>query len=128
MVAIARSGVGQASELGFYHANRQIKPDLVILMFVGNDFANNSILLESLRSGFHPDHLPWWFPTIDNDKRCKLVPPSPDWDKYLLVNQSDRIARLRARSAEEVRLLDTVMPELVDSVFYLSRGQDYRDL
>ena len=123
MVAIARSGVGQASELGFYHANRQIKPDLVILMFVGNDFANNSILLESLRSGFHPDHLPWWFPTIDNDKRCKLVPPSPDWDKYLLANQSDRIARLRARSAEEVRLLDTVMPELVDSVFYYPEGK-----
>jgi hypothetical protein len=123
VVAISRSGVGQASELGFYNANRQIKPDLVILLFVGNDFANNSILLESLRSGFSPDHLPWWFPTLDNDKRCRLVPPSADWDKHILLNQPDRVARLRSRAAEEVRLLDTVMPDFVDSVFYYGDGK-----
>jgi lysophospholipase L1-like esterase len=118
VVAISRSGVGQASELGFYNANRQIKPDLVILMFVGNDFANNSILLESLRSGFSPDHLPWWFPTIDENKLCKLVPPSPDWDKHVMLNPSDRFASLRARSAEDARLLNTLKPDFVDSVFY----------
>ena len=76
VVAISRSGLGQGSELGFYNANRQIKPDLVILMFVGNDFANNSILLESMRSGFSPDHRPWWFPAIDDSKRCKLLLPA----------------------------------------------------
>ncbi|MFB9265942.1 hypothetical protein ACFFWD_22755 [Bradyrhizobium erythrophlei] len=118
--AISRSGLGQASELGLYNAYKEIKPDLVILMFVANDFANNSILLESIRSGFSPDHLPWWFATFDENKHCKMLPPSPDWDKYLLPKLPERIARLRSRSAEDARLVDGLLPEWVDSVFYRS--------
>ena len=116
--AVARSGFGQGSQLGIYNASRRINPDLVILMFVSNDFANNSILLELIRSGFGPDHRPWWFPTIDADKRCKLVPPSQDWEKYLLANPAERIPRLRARSSADARLVDTLIPDFVDSVFY----------
>ena len=120
VVAISRSGLGQGSELGFYNANRQIKPDLVILMFVGNDFANNSILLESMRSGFSPDHRPWWFPAIDDGQRCKLLPPSRDWEKHLLTGASERVARLRSRSDTDSKLIDTLIPDFVDSVFYLN--------
>jgi lysophospholipase L1-like esterase len=118
--AVSRSGLGQASELGLYNAHRDLKPDLVILMFVGNDFANNSILLESLRSGFSPDHPPWWFPVFDEDNRCTMRPPSADWDKFVLANQADRIARLRAMSPENAKLLDGLLPDYMDAVFYRS--------
>ena len=83
--AVSRSGQGQGSQLGLYNAYRQINPDLVILLFVQNDFSNNSVLLESVRSGFSPDHSPWWFPTIVESEQCKLRPPSVDWDKHMLA-------------------------------------------
>lgn len=116
--AIARSGFGQAAELGLYNANRRLQPDLIILMFVANDFANNSILLESVRTGFSPDHPPWWTPSFDEGGRCTMRPPSRDWHDHLLASDSDRIARIRALSPKAARQADSLVADYVDSVFY----------
>jgi hypothetical protein len=49
------SGTGQAAQLGFYEAFiRRLRPDLVILVLVINDFADNSALLTALRNGWDP--------------------------------------------------------------------------
>ena len=115
--AVSRSGQGQGSQLGLYNAYRQINPDLVILLFVQNDFSNNSVLLESVRSGFSPDHSPWWFPTVVESEQCKLRPPSVDWDKHMLAKEQDRIARIRSRQGADAKLADTLLDEHMDSVF-----------
>jgi hypothetical protein len=119
--AIGRSGFGPSAELGLYNANRKLQPDLVILVFVGNDFANSSILLESLRSGVSPDHPPWWTSSFDEGGRCIMRPPSRDWHDHLLANDSDRIARIRAMSQKAARLADSLVADFVDSVFYSER-------
>src|SRR5262249_35020938 len=61
VVAVGMAGTGQANQLTFYERNRDLSPDLVVLLFVSNDFANNSPLLEAVRHGWHPDHSPMLF-------------------------------------------------------------------
>jgi hypothetical protein len=57
--AFGMSGTGQVNQLPFYDAvARKFHPDLVVLVVVGNDFANNSAILEGVRNGWHPEHLP----------------------------------------------------------------------
>src|SRR5205814_6063672 len=59
-VALGRSGVGSAAELAFYQTfGRQLDPDLVVLVFVDNDFADNAPLLASVNYGWHPEHPAW---------------------------------------------------------------------
>ena len=59
-VAFGQSSATTASELAFYETfGRALEPDLVIVVFVHNDFADNSPLLGSLAYGWHPDHPPW---------------------------------------------------------------------
>jgi lysophospholipase L1-like esterase len=118
VVAISRSGLGQGSELGLYKAHTSIRPDLVILMFVANDFANNSILLESIRSGFDPRHPLWSFTKLDENGVCDQIPPSEDWQQWLLAGSTEeRVAQLRVISPDYARLLNGLLPQHMDGVF-----------
>ena len=59
-IALGFSGTGQSAQLPYYERNRKdFKPDIVVLVFVLNDFANNSAVLEGLRQGWHRDHSPF---------------------------------------------------------------------
>ena len=100
-VALGFSGTGQANQLPFYERNRDLKPDLVILLFVSNDFANNSPVLESLRHGWHPDHLPRVFMRERPGQPCERLPIDPAWHKSLLAgDMAERARQLRAMSPE----------------------------
>jgi hypothetical protein len=100
-VALGFSGTGQANQLPFYERNRDLKPDLVILLFVSNDFANNSPVLESLRHGWHPDHLPRVFMRARPGQPCDRLPIDPAWQKSLLSGDlAERARQLRAMSAD----------------------------
>lgn len=58
-VAIGYSGTGQLNQLPFYTVfARPLRPNVVVLIIVGNDLANNSALLESIRNGWHPVYSP----------------------------------------------------------------------
>ena len=58
--ALGRSGVGTAAELAYYETfGRSFRPDLVVLVFVPNDFSDNSPLLGSIYYGWQPEHPPW---------------------------------------------------------------------
>jgi len=96
-VALGFSGTGQANQLPFYERNRNLKPDLVILLFVSNDFANNSPMLESLRQGWHPDHSPRVFMRARPGQPCERLPIDPAWQKSLLPG--DMVERARQLSA-----------------------------
>ncbi|GGF65001.1 hypothetical protein GCM10007301_26000 [Azorhizobium oxalatiphilum] len=55
--AYGYGGTGQLNQLPFYDRYaRAFAPRVVVLVYVANDFANNSAVLESIRSGIDPDH------------------------------------------------------------------------
>lgn len=88
--AFGMSGTGQTNQLQFYdHAAREFQPDVVVLVVVSNDFANNSALLEGVRQGWHPDHLPRLFFTRKNPgDPLHLAPLDPHWSDYQLPDGS----------------------------------------
>ncbi|WP_127088775.1 SGNH/GDSL hydrolase family protein [Aquabacter cavernae] len=57
--AYSYTGAGQLNQLAFYDRYAaKFRPNVIVLVFVRNDFANNSVLLEAIRYGFSPDHPP----------------------------------------------------------------------
>lgn len=88
--AYGYSGTGQLNQLPFYDRYAaKTSPHLVVLVFVQNDFANNSAILEAVRNGFHPDHAPRWFATRDANGHLRLLEPDPNWQKYLIPTGDD---------------------------------------
>lgn len=100
------SGTGQLNQLPFYDRYAaKTRPHLVVLVFVTNDFANNSVLLEAVRNGFHPKHPPRMFATRDSDGRMQLLEPDPDWQKFLIATGDDVIPPLCALCARHAWLV-----------------------
>ncbi len=88
-MAFGFSGTGQLNQLGYLEAFvRPRKPDLTVLVFVSNDFANNSALLEAIRVGWHPEHTPRVF-ARETDKGIELQPIDPDWLGHRLPAAKD---------------------------------------
>ncbi len=81
--ALGYSGTGQANQLPWARLIASKKPDLIVLVFVSNDFSNNNAWLEAARNGWHPAH-----PSRPFVINGRLVRPDPDWRKYLLPGQT----------------------------------------
>lgn len=83
--AYSFTGTGQLNQLPFYdrHA-RSFHPHVVVLVFVRNDFANNSALLEGIRYGFDPDYPPRPFARRAPDGSMETVPPDGAWRDHVL--------------------------------------------
>jgi hypothetical protein len=80
--AFGYSGTGQVNQLPFYDDYvKRLSPKLVVLVFVSNDFANNSSVLEALRNGWHPDHAPRLF-VRRTDRGMERVEIDPNWSRY----------------------------------------------
>jgi hypothetical protein len=101
VVALGYSGTGQANQLGFFERYKKaLQPDLVILVFVQNDFANNSRILESIRNGWDPDHQPRPFVEPDGKGGVRRFPVDLGWAKYSLPGDTSlgRLEHLRRTS------------------------------
>ncbi len=123
VVAMGYAGTGQANQLPFIEQyNEKIKADLVVLLFVDNDFADNSPLLESVRRGWHPDYPPMLFFRIGSTGRCQRVEISPDYAHRQVpgATEAGRVKVLRSLSPEYRRKLEGWDPEKdpMDSVFF----------
>ncbi len=82
-VAFGYSGTGQANQLAYYDVfARPLAPDVVVLVLVSNDFANNSAELESVRHGWHPRHAPRRFYRRGVDGAFVPQPIDPDWQEH----------------------------------------------
>ena len=84
--AFGAPGTAQVSQLPFYDRYaRQMRPDLVALVFVINDFWETSPILTALSiKGWDPDHTPYAFPERAADGSIRLRPPDPDWESFRL--------------------------------------------
>ena len=131
--AFGISGTGQVNQLAYYDEfARYLRPALVVLVFVNNDFVNNAPILQGLRQGLDPDRLPAVSATRGADGIITLRPPYP-------YSQESRLAvpSRHTRAADRLtgvslfaNWLDTKMsaffpddadPELIARVTLLSR-------
>jgi hypothetical protein len=88
-MAVGFSGTGQLNQLGYFEAFvRPRKPDVIVLVFVSNDFANNSALLEAIRVGWHPAHTPRPF-AFETNGAIALQPIDPNWMTHRLPAADD---------------------------------------
>ena len=77
--AFGLGGTGQLNQLPFYDEfARRLRPKLVVLVFVVNDFTDNSSVLKSLARRWDPDRMPWVSARRDADGHMRLLPPDPD--------------------------------------------------
>ena len=132
--AFGMPGTGQVSQLAYYDEfARYLRPALLILVFVNNDFMNNAPILEGLHQGMEPDRLRNVSATRGADGTITLRPPHPYSPESRLAVPSrhprvtDRLtdmsplanwldAKKRALSTS-----DDIDPELIAQVTLLSR-------
>ena len=76
--AFGRGGTGQINQLPFYAKYaRQLRPKLVVLVFVYNDIRDNHKLLATIYKGWDPDHAPYVFAEKTAPGAFALRPPDP---------------------------------------------------
>ena len=87
--AFGRRNTGQIEQLAWYDEYaRHLRPRLVVLVFVPNDFANNFPLWRSVSDGFDPEHLPYVSAERTEDGGFRLRPPDSDYRQFRLNDSS----------------------------------------
>ena len=75
-------GTGQIAQTAYYDEFvRRMNPNLLVLVFVPNDFIDNTPLFNSLTTGYDPDRLPQRSAERDENRIMVLRPP--DSEAYL---------------------------------------------
>ena len=78
--AFGIAGTGQVSQLPLWDEYAKgLAPKVLVLVFVNNDFPNNSKLLMSLDLGSDPDHMPYAWAEKTATGAIELRPPDPNW-------------------------------------------------
>ena len=78
---------GQVNQLPLYDGYaRHMSPDLLVLVFVGNDLWGNSALLTALFSGHSPYHSPRASALTSEDGSIELQSADPEFAEYILTN------------------------------------------
>ena len=78
--AYGRRGTAQINQLPYYDRFiRPSRPKMVLLVFVHNDFRENSPILKAMGGLRDPDHLPLAFAYKASDGSMALRPPAVDW-------------------------------------------------
>ena len=78
--AYGRLGTGQINQLPFYDRYaRSLRPKLVVLVFVRNDFKDNHRLLAGIIKGWDPDKSPYVVAEKTATGAIRLRPPDPAW-------------------------------------------------
>lgn len=83
--AFGYSATGQAQQLAYYDEYvRHLRPKLVVLVFVPNDFPNNYPLFRAMRTADDPEHLRDISVARAPSGKLTLRPPSPDHRRHRL--------------------------------------------
>ncbi len=102
--AFGYNGTGTINQLPFYavHA-RRLSPDVVVLVMSRNDLWNNSLALESMRSGFNPDWPPHLAARWGASGEIEFVPPASSLEELRARRFSRAPKSLRSRTFREMR-------------------------
>ena len=83
--AFGVAGTGQINQLAWWEEYvRPLRPGLLVLVFVPNDYANNFPLWTSLWRDLDPEHLPYVSAARAEDGGFRLRPPDPDYRRFML--------------------------------------------
>ena len=81
---------GQVNQLPFYDRYaRRMSPDMVVLVFVGNDRLGNSTEPYALRPGYVPERLPYGQAALDEDGNIRWFPPAIDFSDAVFAQASE---------------------------------------
>ena len=76
---------GQVNQLAFYDEYaRHLRPKVVALVFVPNDFSDNSTIMPALTYGIDPEHMTHVTAERDADGTLELRPPDPNYRAFML--------------------------------------------
>ena len=90
--AFGRGGTGQINQLAFYDEYvRPLRPQLVVLVFVPNDYRDNYPLWMSMQLGLDPEHLPYVSAARAEDGSFRLRPPDPEYRRYVFESRTRRL-------------------------------------
>ena len=83
--AFGMENTGQVQQFPFYDEYaRKLRPKLLVLVFVDNDFLDNSPVLQAITWGWDPEHLPHTNAKKRPDGTMELRLPDPDGGKIRL--------------------------------------------
>ena len=129
--AFGISGTGQVNQLAYYDEfARYLRPALLVLVFVNNDFMDNAPILKGLHQGMEPDKLTNVSATRGADGTITLRPPHPYSPESRLAvpprhtRVTDRLTDMSPFANwldAKWRSSDDTDPELVAQVLLLSR-------
>ena len=129
--AFGISGTGQVNQLAYYDEfARTLRPALLVLVFVNNDFMDNAPILKGLHRGVDPDRLWNVSATRGADGTITLRPPHPYSPESRLAvpprhtRVMDRLTDMSLFAkwlAAKWRSSDDADPKLVAQVALLSR-------
>ncbi len=92
--AYGRADTGQIQQLPYYDEYaRRLRPKLLVLVFVDNDFVDNAPVLRALAAGlgergWDPEHLPGASAERRPDGTMVVRPPDPEHEKFRLARSS----------------------------------------
>ena len=122
--AFGRGGTGQVNQLAYYDEYaRHLRPRLVVLVFVPNDFSNNFLLTRFINSGYDPEHPPYVSAERAEDGGFRLRPPDPDFRRFSYSRATPRWRTLVERASPSSYFLAWVT-ELI--VYPIDRVGRYR--
>ena len=118
--AFGRSATGQVNQLPFYaEYARQLRPKLVVLVFVSNDFKDNHRLFKGIIAGWDPDKSPYVVAEKTAAGAIALRPPDPAWRMSPIAVELEDVLLTHLRAellAQDPRYQSVIEP-------YLSRAQ-----
>ena len=83
--AFGVGGTGQINQLPYYDEFvRHLYPKLLVLVFVSNDFQDNSPVLSTVQRDHDPDHVPHLTAVRGENGTITLRPPDPDYRTFQL--------------------------------------------
>ena len=118
--AYGRAATGQINQLPFYDEYaRALRPKLVVLVFVQNDFTDNHKLVVAVRMGWDPDQSPYVVVDKTETGAFALRPPGPAW-RMLPIDAGELKHASPARLRAELLAQDPRYQSVIEA--YLSRG------
>ena len=121
--AFGHRSTGQVNQLPFYDKYaRQLRPKLVVLVFVRNDFMDNHKLGAAIHKGWDPDKAPYVFAEKTTTGALALRPPDPAWRLLPIAGEARQRAELLAQDPRYQSIFEAYLSEARSRYRWDGRG------